>query len=65
MSFTRTAEEVSVVCPVDQVPGGVRREGPFRALKVRGPLDFALTGIMARLTEPLAGGDRGLCAQHI
>ncbi|MGP4019535.1 ACT domain-containing protein [Saccharopolyspora sp. 5N708] len=31
-----------------------RIEGPFRALEVDGPLDFALTGILAALLVPLA-----------
>jgi len=54
-SITRTAEELSVVCPDAQVPGRVKREGGWRGLKVEGPLDFSLTGILASLTAPLAG----------
>lgn len=54
VSITRTEEELSIVCAAEGVPAGFRQEGPFRALKVRGPLDFSLTGIMARLTRPLA-----------
>ena len=53
-SVTRTAAELSIVCPAAAVPGDVRREEPFRALAVRGPLDFALTGILDALTRPLA-----------
>ncbi len=49
-----TAQELTVVCPAQAVPDGVRSEGPFRVLAVRGPLDFALTGILASLTQPLA-----------
>lgn len=49
-----TADELTVVCPAAAVPAGVRSEGPFRVLAVRGPLDFALTGILASLTTPLA-----------
>ena len=49
-----TADELTVVCPAASVPADVRREGPFRALAVRGPLDFALTGILASLAAPLA-----------
>ena len=49
-----TAEELTVVAPADRVPDGVRAEGPWAALKVRGPLDFALTGILASLAAPLA-----------
>lgn len=50
----RTADELTVVCSAGAVPPGVRSEGPFRALAVRGPLDFALTGILASLAAPLA-----------
>jgi hypothetical protein len=53
-SITRTEEELSVVCPEVQVPRGVKREAGWRALKVEGPLDFSLTGILSSLTVPLA-----------
>lgn len=53
-SVTRTADELSVVCPTDRVPAGVRAEGPWRAFAVAGPLDFALTGVLSALTAPLA-----------
>ncbi len=53
-SFTQTAEELSLLCATDRVPTSVRSEGPFRALKVAGPLDFALTGILSSLAQPLA-----------
>lgn len=53
-SVTRTRDELSIVCRADAVPQGVRTEGGWRCLKVRGPLDFALTGILAALTAPLA-----------
>jgi uncharacterized protein len=50
----RTADELTIVCPAAGVPPQVRSEGPFRTLAVRGPLDFALTGILASLAAPLA-----------
>ena len=50
----RTADELTIVCAAAAVPPDVRCEGPFRALAVRGPLDFALTGILASLAGPLA-----------
>lgn len=53
-SITCTADEVSVVCDEADVPGDVRSEPGWRALKVRGPLDFALTGILASIAAPLA-----------
>ncbi|MGQ3047473.1 MAG: ACT domain-containing protein [Niveispirillum sp.] len=54
VSITRTDEELSIVVRQDRVPGDVVAVGPWRALKVQGPLDFALTGILAALTVPLA-----------
>ncbi len=57
-----TANELTVVCPAASVPDGVRSEQPFRALAVRGPLDFALTGILASLAQPLADAGVSLFA---
>lgn len=53
-SVTRTADELSVVCPSRLIPAGVQCVGPWRAMQVAGPLDFALTGILSRITAPLA-----------
>lgn len=53
-SITRTGEELSIVCPEASVPPGVRAEVGFRALGVEGRLDFALTGILSSLLDPLA-----------
>lgn len=53
-SVTRTGEELSVVCESRLVPPGVRRTKAWRALKVAGPLDFSLTGILVRIAGPLA-----------
>ncbi len=53
-SVTRTAGELSVVCPDALVPAGVKRESDWKLLMVEGPLDFSLTGVLASLTGPLA-----------
>lgn len=50
----RTADELTIVCPFAAIPADVPSEGPFRTLAVRGPLDFALTGILVSLAAPLA-----------
>ena len=44
----------AVVCAEAAVPEAVVAERGWRALAVRGPLDFALTGVLARLAAPLA-----------
>lgn len=54
VSVTRTDAELSVVCPMTLVPPGARVEGPWHAYAVDGTLDFALVGILLRLTTPLA-----------
>lgn len=53
-SVTRTDAELSVVCAESAVPEGVRAERGWRALRVRGPLAFELTGVLAALARPLA-----------
>lgn len=53
-SVTRTPAELSAVCDVAVVPSSVKAEGPWRALAVRGPLNFNMTGVLAALTAPLA-----------
>lgn len=53
-SVTRTPAELSAVCDVAVVPPGVKAEGPWSMLAVRGPLDFNITGVLAGLATPLA-----------
>jgi hypothetical protein len=53
-SVTRTDDELSVVCPEAQVPADVISNRGWKCLKLAGPLDLALTGILASLLEPLA-----------
>ncbi|MBI3660697.1 ACT domain-containing protein [Candidatus Acetothermia bacterium] len=53
-SITRTSEELSVVCSQGLVPSEFQSERNWRCLKVEGPLDFALTGVLASIAEPLA-----------
>jgi hypothetical protein len=62
ISLTRTTDELSVVCPQKNVPPGVKCERNWRCLKVAGPLDFALTGVLASLASALAEADISLFA---
>jgi len=54
LSITATASETSIVCGYSAIPRKVKREGPFTAYQVEGPLDFALTGVLSALLVPLA-----------
>ena len=57
-SIAKTDEELSFVCSENAVPGAVRSqmisERGWKCLKVEGPLDLSLTGILARLSSALA-----------
>jgi len=54
VSITRTPGELSIVCPQRSVPADAQAESDFQILKVEGPLDFSLTGILANLSSTLA-----------
>ena len=56
-SITRTPDELSVVCPESDMPPGAPSSGAWRCLRVRGPLDLSLKGVMASLAVPLAAAD--------
>ncbi len=61
-SATRTAAELSILCPSSRVPAGVRSEGGWRALSLRGPFAFDETGVLASVLEPLAREGIGILA---
>ncbi len=63
VSLTRTADELSIVCPESDVPQEIRAQRGWRCIKVQGPLGFSQTGILASLAEPLAEAGISLFAQ--
>ena len=54
VSVTWTPDEVSILCPAEQAPPGAVVETPWRCLRVAGPVQLALTGILASIVSPLA-----------
>jgi hypothetical protein len=54
VSVTWTPDETSVICRADRVPAGAVSETGWRCFQVAGPLDLALTGILASIAGPLA-----------
>jgi hypothetical protein len=52
-SMTRTDEELSLVRGAEAVPSDARAERGWRALRIAGVIDFALTGILASVLGPL------------
>jgi uncharacterized protein len=61
-AITRTQEELSIVCDERLSPEDAQVVGPWRAIKVEGPLDFALTGILAGLSGALSAAGISLFA---
>ena len=53
-AYVRTPEGVTVVGLDRDVPEGVPVARNWRGIKVRGPLDFSLVGVLAALVGPLA-----------
>lgn len=62
LSVTRTAEELSVVCSEESVPEDVKHESGWRCLKLAGPFEFSLTGVLLSVLEPLAEVKVGIFA---
>jgi hypothetical protein len=54
LAFIRTQDEFSIVCAQECIPENVTAERGWRVLKVAGPLDFSLVGVLASLALPLA-----------
>jgi uncharacterized protein len=52
-SVTATDTETSIVCHASSVPASARRQGPFVAFEVTGPLDFKLVGVLHALLTPM------------
>ncbi len=42
------------MCPAAHAPEGASVETPWRCLRVAGPVNLALTGILASIVSPLA-----------
>ena len=53
-SVTRTQDELSIVCLEEDVPGGLSQERGWRALKLEGPFDLSMVGILSSVAGPLA-----------
>lgn len=54
LSFTRSADETSIVCEERLVPSETKAERGFRALRVAGTVPFSATGVLASIAVPLA-----------
>jgi hypothetical protein len=53
-AVVRTGDELAIVCDQNTVPGDVRSERDWVALRIEGPLPLSSTGVLASLLGPLA-----------
>ena len=54
-SLTRTDDELSILCPQDVVPDGVKSDSGWVCLKLEGPFPFSQTGVLSSFIGPLSG----------
>ena len=54
VSLTISGGEISLVCEEESVPNGCKAETGWCALRIKGPLDFSLVGILAHVSKVLA-----------
>lgn len=53
-SITKTLDELSIVCTQSKIPDNIKYEKDWRILKIEGPLDFSLIGILSKISMILA-----------
>jgi hypothetical protein len=54
VSVTRTAHELSIICPAGEVPASLPCESGWRAFTVEGKLEFSAVGVLSAILNPLA-----------
>ena len=53
-SVSRSADELSIVCPAENLPHDVEAKLHWICLKLEGPFAFSLTGVLLSFIEPLS-----------
>ena len=53
-SISRSPDELSIVCPADNLPSDVHSPHFWVCFKLEGPFAFSLTGILVSFIEPLS-----------
>ena len=59
-SVSRTTDQLSIVCANSEVGDDVRASKGWRAMKIEGPLDLDLVGILVSVAVPLAHAGIGI-----
>jgi hypothetical protein len=53
-SISRSADELSIVCPIENLPADVSSPHRWICLKLEGPFPFSQTGVLLSFIEPLS-----------
>lgn len=53
-SVTRTTEELSIVCPTENLPSHIESSIRWICLKLEGPFPFSQTGVLLSFIQPLS-----------
>lgn len=53
-SISRSTEELSIVCPIANLPADVSSPHRWICLKLEGPFPFSQTGVLLSFIEPLS-----------
>jgi hypothetical protein len=53
-SITSTSDELSIVCPADNIPADMHSQHQWICFQLEGPFPFSLTGILLSFIEPLS-----------
>jgi uncharacterized protein len=53
-SITRTLDEFSIVCTVENLPPDLHSQPRWTCLKIAGPFPFSQTGVLLSFIEPLS-----------
>ncbi|MGD1823115.1 MAG: ACT domain-containing protein [Pleomorphochaeta sp.] len=60
VTITKTEDELSLVLKSNQIPDNIKCEKGWNILKIVGPLDFSLIGILSKLSTILADNNIGI-----
>jgi hypothetical protein len=54
VSITRTADELSIICPATAVPADLNADPEWICFKLEGPISFTQTGVLTSFVQPLS-----------
>jgi len=53
-SISRSSDELSIVCPAENLPQEIEAKLHWICLQIQGPFAFSLTGVLLAFIEPLS-----------